>query len=210
MKKRVHEVHSERTERKSQQGEATAGVRGLAKDAECQPREKNLRLLNIFDSLEKSSGNLQGLKRRTRGASGALDGSNSEFGSRKSGVGGQKTEFSSSQAAVPFVPDAFYFLGAEQRKIESAICVAILENVAMFRKNQGMLRGKVAKGMWQSWKMRESQITRRRKSPVCNRTENCKLQIGGRENSVRFAVREEPNSHEFGYVAIARRWGNTA
>jgi hypothetical protein len=28
---------------------------------------------------------------------------------------------------------------------------------------------------------------------------NCKLV--GRENSVRFAVREGPNSHEFGYVA---------
>jgi hypothetical protein len=38
---------------------------------------------------------------------------------------------------------------------------------------------------------------------------NCKLQnekckLVGRENSVRFAVREAPNSHEFGYVEIAR------
>jgi hypothetical protein len=80
--KRADEVHSKRRARKSKQCEATAGVRGLAKDAECQPSEKNLRLLNIFDSLQKSSGNLQGLKRRTRGASGALDGV--EVGSRKS------------------------------------------------------------------------------------------------------------------------------
>jgi hypothetical protein len=36
--------------------------------------EKNLRILSILNPLEKSSGNLQVLKRRTRGANGALGG----------------------------------------------------------------------------------------------------------------------------------------
>jgi hypothetical protein len=56
-----------RRREKSQQCEATAGLRGLARDAGSQPREKNLRILHIFDSLEKSSGNLQVFK-RTQGA----------------------------------------------------------------------------------------------------------------------------------------------
>jgi hypothetical protein len=57
-------------------------------------------------------------------------------------------------------------------------CVAILENVAMLRKNQGMLDGKVAKGMWQSWKMLELQIPRRRAIPARKRNEQWQLQIG--------------------------------
>jgi hypothetical protein len=78
--KRAHEVHSETTTQKSQQGEANAGLKDLVMDAECQPSEKNLRILSIFDPLEKSPGNLQVFKRRTRGASCAL-----EVGDRKSG-----------------------------------------------------------------------------------------------------------------------------
>jgi hypothetical protein len=72
------------TARKSQQRKATVGVRGLARVAECQPSENNLRLLSIFDPLEKSSGNLQVFKRTTRGASAPWTGWNSEVGNRKS------------------------------------------------------------------------------------------------------------------------------
>jgi hypothetical protein len=83
--KSVHEVHSDTTARKAMQGEATAGVRGLARDAGRQPSENNLRLLDLFDPLDNSSGNLQCFKRRTRGASGALD--EMEVGIRKAEVG---------------------------------------------------------------------------------------------------------------------------
>jgi hypothetical protein len=69
MKKQAHEVQSESTARKSQQCEAAEGLMHLSSGSGSQPREKNLRLLSLFDPLEKSSGNLQGLKRRTRGAS---------------------------------------------------------------------------------------------------------------------------------------------
>jgi hypothetical protein len=67
---------------------------------------------------------------------------------------------------------------AKQRKIESAICVAILAKMAMLRKNQGMLDGKVAKGMWQCWEMLKLQITRRRGISVRKRDANCKLVDG--------------------------------
>jgi hypothetical protein len=33
------------------------------------------------------------------------------------------------------------------------------------------------------------------------KSEKCKMQIGWSEKSMRCAVREGPNSHEFGYVA---------
>jgi hypothetical protein len=56
--KRAQEVHSETTTQKSQQGEARAGLMGLVKDAGSQPSENNLRILSLFDPLEKSSGNL--------------------------------------------------------------------------------------------------------------------------------------------------------
>jgi hypothetical protein len=72
------------TARKSQQCEATADLRGLARDAGRQPSENNLDILDILDALEKSSGNLQILKRATRGPVDALQGSrNSEVRSRK-------------------------------------------------------------------------------------------------------------------------------
>jgi hypothetical protein len=80
MKKRGDEVHSETTARKSQQCEATADLRGLARDAGRQPSENNLDILDILDALEKSSGNLQVSKRATRGPVDALQ------GSRKSGA----------------------------------------------------------------------------------------------------------------------------
>jgi hypothetical protein len=106
--KRVHEVHSETTVRKSQQCEATADVMVLAREVGSQPSEKNLRILSIFDPLEKSSGNLQVFKRRTRGANGALDGirnsefgiRNSEFGIRNSEVGSRKSEVGSRKSEV--------------------------------------------------------------------------------------------------------------
>jgi hypothetical protein len=87
--KSVHTKFTHKTTaRKSQQREGTAGVRGLTRDAECQPSENNLRLLSIFDPLEKSSGNLQVCK-RTQGAQVApwkseVRGQESEVGSRKS------------------------------------------------------------------------------------------------------------------------------
>jgi hypothetical protein len=67
-------------------------------------------------------------------------------------------------------------LRVEQEETESAICVAILAEMAMLRKNQDILDGKVAKGMWQSWKMLELQSIRRREIPVRKRIKKCKLQ----------------------------------
>jgi hypothetical protein len=61
-------------------------------------------------------------------------------------------------------------------KIESAICVAILAEMAMLRKNQRMVDGKVAKGMWQSWEMIELKSARRREISARKRIEKCKLQ----------------------------------
>jgi hypothetical protein len=52
----------------------------------------------------------------------------------------------------------------------------MLAEMAMLRKNQEMLAGKVAKGMWQSWKMLELRSTRRREIPVRRGNEKCKLQ----------------------------------
>jgi hypothetical protein len=124
----AHEVHSETTTRKSQQCEATASFRGLAMEAGSQPSEKNLRILDIFDPLEKSSGNLQVFKRVTRGAMDALE------GSRGAGVGSRHKE---------------RLVGQVRCKCEKY--VAVLAMLAMLRKNQGMLDGKVAKGMWQCW-----------------------------------------------------------
>jgi hypothetical protein len=60
---------------------------------------------------------------------------------------------------------------------------------AAIRRPRGRVVGMKREGGW--------------KSEVGMKNETCKLV--GRENSVRCAVREGPNSHEFGYVAIARR-----
>jgi hypothetical protein len=100
-----------------------------------QPRENNLRLLDLLNPLDNSSGNLQVFKRATRGAMDALGGGgNSEVGSRGAEVGSRNKERLVRQVS---------------KQVEKY--VAMLAKMAMFRKNQGMLDGKVAKGMWQSW-----------------------------------------------------------
>jgi hypothetical protein len=99
--------------------------------------KKNLAILDHLATLDKSSGNLQVLKRATRGPDGRLARAERGGAERRLRLRVRTGRMAGSETL------------AEQEKIESAICVAILAKMAMLRKNQGMLDGKVAKGMWQ-------------------------------------------------------------
>jgi hypothetical protein len=139
--------------------------------------ENNLAILDHLAALEKSPGKNGALQEGPRGPRGPL----ARTSGRRNGGGRdtRRTEIKSkiksnskskSKSKIKSKSKKGENGGGRdpslnREKIESANCVAILAKMAMLRKNQGMLDGNVAKGMWQSWEMLELQITRRRGKP---------------------------------------------
>jgi hypothetical protein len=72
--KRAHEVHSETTARKSQQGEATAGLMGLAMDGGSQPSGKKPAHLEHLEPLGKILGEFAGFEEAHKGRKWRLGG----------------------------------------------------------------------------------------------------------------------------------------
>jgi hypothetical protein len=189
--------NSAATTRKPQAGEWVA-------KSEVDPVKNNLAILDHLAALEKSSGKRGAFQEGPRGPCGPLvktcGGGELDGGARRTGIksvqngwgrGSRRTEIKIKSKIKNWETGDHLWrsahnqwpgqrLVAEQEKIEIAICVAMLAEMAMFRKNQGMLDGKVAKGMWQSWEMIELkitlQITRRREISARKGIEKCKLQ----------------------------------